>query len=239
MHLSPALFTPFQDSYPQRLRDRLNGGPYLYVVGDPGLLQRPAVYIHWYIGADEHWRATRRAEEVGVDVTEAAAKRAAQLDWVMIHQVALGTSIARPPWAGGAAVVSVGSFFKSRLKNLSADERQAIHDGQLAICAPFHPQSRLPDGRVWGIPQAMGRTRSAISNAIALSCCSLIRGGQDVGHFLLGDGMGRVGVWQGLGHYPGDAELLERGAEPISSVDELFLDCPANEAASAKSTDGS
>ncbi len=204
--------TPFDDCYPKRLREQLKdkSPPLLYVAGDLDLLQRPGVGI---VGS-------RDINKDGAERAEEAAERAAQLDgYVLISggargvdQIAMDSALE----AGGSVVGILADSFLRRLRR--PDVRRAIHDGRAAMCTPYNPDAPFNVG------MRMGRNKLVY----ALSLITLViasehdKGGTWAGAVeALNNEYGRVVVWRGKGEGVGNQELIAKGAEAISSIDDL------------------
>ncbi len=204
-------FTPFDTDYPGRLIERLGTSApvLLYAAGAVELLDRPGVGV---VGS-------RNVSPDGARVAGAAAEVAARLGLPLVSggargvdQIAMNAAFE----AGGAVVGVLAESLARKLR--SADIRRAIHDGRTVMCTPYSPEAPFSVG------SAMGRNKLiyALSDLTLVVTADVDTGGTWAGATeALRRGFGRVAVWRGPGEGPGNAPLEERGAVPITSLDEL------------------
>ncbi|WP_419841098.1 DNA-processing protein DprA [Candidatus Poriferisodalis sp.] len=203
--------TPFDEEYPERLVTQLGhrAPPLLHAAGDLSLLRRPG------LGAV----GSRNVSEEGAAVAKAAAERAARLGYVLVSGGARGVDQIAMSAAIEADGCAVGILADSLIRGLKTpDVRRAIHDERAVMCTPYRPDARFSVG------SAMGRNKLIY----ALSLMTLVvasdtgKGGTWSGAVeALKQKSGRVGVWRGAGEGPGNAKLIDQGAEAISSMDDL------------------
>lgn len=211
--------TPFDERYPERLVERLGtkAPPLLHAAGDLGLLRSGGLGV---VGS-------RNVTDDGAEAARAAAERAARLGYALISGGARGvdqTAMSAAFEAGGAVVGVLAESLSRRLKK--PDVRRAIHDGRAVMCTPYRPDAPFSAGN------AMGRNKLvyALSLVTLVVASEVGKGGTWSGAVeALKIGAGRVGVWQGPGQGPGNDKLIEKGATPIPSLDDLeaVLNAPA------------
>lgn len=221
--------TPFDERYPERLVERLGtkAPPLLHAAGDLGLLRPGGLGV---VGS-------RNVTEDGAEAARAAAERAARLGYALISGGARGvdqTAMSAAFEAGGAIVGVLAESLSRRLKK--PDVRRAIHDGRAVMCTPYRPDAPFSAGN------AMGRNKLvyALSLVTLVVASEVGKGGTWSGAVeALKIGAGRVGVWQGPGQGPGNDVLIEKGATPIPSIDDLeaVLSAPVPALASAPALD--
>ena len=219
--------TPFDESYPGRLVERLatRAPALLHAAGDLGLLRRDGVGV---VGS-------RNVTEDGAEAAKSAAERAARLGCVLVSGGARGVDQAAMSAAfeaGGAVVGVLAESLSRQLKK--PDVRRAIHDGRAVMCTPYSPDAPFSAGN------AMGRNKLvyALSLITLVVASEVGKGGTWSGAVeALRTGSGRVGAWQGLGGGPGNDELVKKGATPIPSIDDLEAALLASEAGAAKPAD--
>lgn len=221
--------TPFDERYPERLVERLGtrAPPLLHAAGDLGLLRRGGLGV---VGS-------RNVTEDGAEAAGAAAERTARLGYALISGGARGvdqTAMSAAFEAGGAVVGVLAESLSRRLKK--PDVRRAIHDGRTVMCTPYRPDAPFSAGN------AMGRNKLvyALSLITLVVASEVGKGGTWSGAVeALKIGAGRVGVWQGPGQGPGNDKLIEKGATPISSLDDLeaVLSTPALDSDSEAAAD--
>ena len=116
--------------------------------------------------------------------------------------------------------VAVGVLADSLVRTVrDPDVRRAITDGRLCLCSPYQPSAPF------NVANAMGRNKLiyALSQATFVVASDLESGGTWGGATeALRRAIAPVLVWTGDGAGPGNARLVERGATPVDSIDELF-----------------
>ncbi len=210
-HTGISTLTPFEDHYPRRFIDLLGAAApvLLYAAGAVELLGRPGLGV---VGS-------RKVSPEGADIAGAAAERAARLGLPLVSGGARGvdqTAMNAAFESGGAVVGVLAESLARKLR--SADIRRAIHDGRTVMCTPYSPKAPF------SVANAMGRNKLiyALSDLTLVVAAEVGSGGSWSGaDEALRRGFGRVAVWRGAGEGPGNAPLEERGAVPVTSLDEL------------------
>ncbi len=203
--------TPFEDHYPRRFIDLLGATApaLLYSVGAAEFLDQPGVGV---VGS-------RDVSPEGADVAGAAAELAARMDLPLVSGGARGVDQIAMNAAFGTGGAVVGVLAESLLRKLrSADVRRAIHEGRTVMCTPYSPEAPFSVGN------AMGRNKLiyALSAVTLVVAADIDTGGTWSGATeALRRGFGQVAVWQGPGEGPGNAKLVEHGAVPVTSLEEL------------------
>ena len=203
--------TPFDGHYPGRFVDRLGASApvLLYAAGAVELLGQPGVGV---VGS-------RNVSSEGAQVAGAAAELAVRLGLPLVSGGARGvdqTAMSAAFEAGGAVVGVQAESLVRKLR--SPDIRRAIHEGRTVMVTPYSPEAPFSVGN------AMGRNKLiyALSELTLVVAADAGTGGSWSGaDEALRRGFGRVAVWRGPGEGPGNAQLAERGAVPLTSLDEL------------------
>ncbi|MCY3786180.1 MAG: DNA-processing protein DprA [bacterium] len=203
--------TPFEDHYPRRFIDLLGATApaLLYAAGAVESLDEPGVGV---VGS-------RDVSPEGADLAAAAAKLTARLGLPVVSGGARGidqTAMNAAFQAGGSVVGVLAESLARKLR--SADVRRAIYEGCTVMCTPYSPEAPFSVGN------AMGRNKLiyALSDLTLVVAADVGTGGTWAGATeTLKRGFGRVAVWRGAGEGPGNALLEDRGAVPITSLDEL------------------
>ena len=206
-----SVLTPFDEHYPGRFAERLGAAApvLLYAAGAVELLGKPGLGV---VGS-------RKVSPEGAEVAGAAAERAARLERSLVSGGARGvdqTAMNAAFEAGGSVVGVLAESLARKLR--SPDIRRAIHDGRTVMCTPYSPEAPFSVGN------AMGRNKLiyALSDLTLVVAAEVETGGSWSGAAeALRRGFGRVAVWRGPGEGPGNALLEERGALPVTSIDEL------------------
>ena len=203
--------TPFDEHYPRRFVEKLGAAApaLLYAAGTVELLDNPGVGV---VGS-------RNVSPDGAEVAGAAAERAAHMGLPLISGGARGVDQIAMNVAFGSGGGVVGVLAESLVRKLrSPDVRRAIHEGRTVMCTPYNPEAPFSVGN------AMGRNRLiyALSRITLVVASEVDKGGTWSGAVqALKGGIGRVAVWRGPGEGPGNVRLEERGAVPVTSIDEL------------------
>ena len=206
-----SVLTPFDEHYPLRFAERLGTSApvLLHAAGSIELLGPPGV------GAV----GSRKVTQEGADVAGAAAELAARLGLPLVSGGARGVDQIAMNAAFEAGGAVVGVLAESLVRKLrSPDIRRAIHEGRTVMCTPYSPEAPFSVGN------AMGRNKLiyALSALTLVVAAEVDTGGTWSGATeALRRGFGRVAVWRGPGEGPGNAKLEERGAVPVTSLDEL------------------
>jgi len=205
--------TPFDDSYPKRLRMQLRDAapPLLFYAGEPSLLSASSLAIvgSRHVGQEElnvARDAAASAVKKGIGVISGAARG--------VDQVAMATAIAQ----GGFVT---GVLADSLIKNLRDPEtRRAILDGRAILVTHQNP------GAGFSVGAAMGRNKIvyALADLTFVITAAVASGGTWAGaDEALRRKFGHVAVWMGEGRGPGNELLVKQGATPIADLEELFL----------------
>lgn len=205
--------TPFDEHYPSRFRDQLvdKAPAILYAAGNLTLLRDRGVGI---VGS-------RNVTPEGADIAKGAALAAVRDDCVVVSGGARGVdqlAMNATYQAGGKVVGVLADSLIRKLKK--PDVRQAIYEERAVFCTPYNPNSGFNIGK------AMGRNKLiyALSELIFVVTCETDKGGTWSGATeALKDESGRVGVWLGEGKGSGNEHLVERGAIPIRTMDDLKI----------------
>ena len=205
------VLSPFDDGYPQRLRDRLGGAapPILHVVGPLELLEADGLGI---VGSRN---ITPDAERIAVE----AARLAAEQGLSTISGAAKGTDITAMGAAfdaGGTVVGILADPLDRKLRQ--PDIRRAIGEDRLTLASPFKP------GAGFSVAGAMSRNKViyASSKVTLVVASDHQKGGTWQGATeALRKGYGGVAVWQGPGEGPGNRHLVSAGSTAVGSVEEL------------------
>jgi predicted Rossmann fold nucleotide-binding protein DprA/Smf involved in DNA uptake len=203
--------TPYDEHYPSRFRARLRAKapPLLHSAGALDLLGRPGLGV---VGS-------RDISDEGGAVAKNVAERGVRLGFPIVSGGARGVDqrSMSAAIAGGGAVVGV--LADSLLRALrSPDARRAVLNGTTVMVTPYRPDAPFSAGN------AMGRNK--LIYALSVRTLVVASGGGAGGTWsgaveALKEGFGSVVVWRGRGEGPGNGGLQERGATPITSLDEL------------------
>ena len=210
--------TVFDEDYPQQWLDRLRAKapPMLHAAGSVDLLDSPGLGV---VGSRD---VSQEGGEVAKEVARLAARRGLPLvsgGARGVDQLAMDAAYE----AGGAVL---GILAESLLRKLKRpDVRRAVYDGSTVMCTPYSPDAPFKAGN------AMGRNKLIYAQA-ALTV--VIASDVDTGGTWSGatealkHGFGPVAVWRGEGEGPGNEPLQQRGATPVSSLDDIesLLDTP-------------
>ena len=218
--------TIFDEHYPREWLARLGAKapPVVHGAGSLDLLDTPGLGV---VGSRD---VTEAGGEVAKDVARLAARRGLPLvsgGARGVDQLAMDAAFE----AGGAVV---GILAESLLRKLKRpDVRRAVYDGSTVMCTPYSPDAPFSAGN------AMGRNKLIYAQA-ALTV--VVASDADTGGTWSGatetlkHGYGPVAVWRGDGEGPGNAPLQQRGATPVSSLEDIesLLDAPVPEAPPAQ-----
>ena len=203
--------TPFDEDYPERLRQKLGskGPAILHAAGALELLDQPGVGV---VGS-------RNVSKEGAEVAKALGRRAASLGLPLISGAARGVDQLAMNAAFQAGGTVVGIPAHSLIRTLRVpDMRRALHGGQTVMCTPYAPNSPFSVGK------AMGRNKLiyALSDMTVAVAADKGSGGTWSGATeALKGRYCRVAVWRGPGEGPGNEALAEMGAIPITDASQL------------------
>jgi predicted Rossmann fold nucleotide-binding protein DprA/Smf involved in DNA uptake len=202
----------FDEGYPARWRERLNGGapPAIHAVGAIDILDAGGLAI---VGS-------RDVAQAGADVARSAAIFAARDGKVVISGGARGTD----RLAMSAALESngrvAGVLADSLLRTTGDPEvRRAVGDSQLCLVTPYAPEAPFNAGN------AMGRNKLiyTLADVTFVVASDHDKGGTWSGATeAITKNYGRVAVWLGEGGGPGNKPLADLGAVPVTDIGELF-----------------
>jgi predicted Rossmann fold nucleotide-binding protein DprA/Smf involved in DNA uptake len=201
----------FDEGYPARWRERLNGGapPAMHAVGAVDLLDAGGLAI---VGS-------RDVDQAGADVARAAATIAAREGKVVISGGARGTDRLAMTAALESDGRIAGVLADSLLKTTRDPEvRRAIGDSQLCLVTPYAPEAPFNAGN------AMGRNKLiyTLADVTFVVASDHDKGGTWSGATeALAKDYGRVAVWLGEGGGPGNKPLAELGAVPVTHIEQL------------------
>jgi len=210
--------TAFDEHYPQRWLTQLaaKAPPLVYAAGELELFDTPGLGV---VGSRD---VSQAGGKVAREVARLAARRSLPLvsgGARGVDQVAMDASLE----AGGTVVGVLAESLSRKLKR--SDVRRAIHDGGTLICTPYSPDAPFSAGN------AMGRNKLIYAQAelTVVVASDADSGGTWSGATeALKHGYGTVAVWRGDGEGPGNAVLEQRGAVPVSSLQDIeaILDGP-------------
>ncbi|MDE0493988.1 MAG: DNA-processing protein DprA [Acidimicrobiaceae bacterium] len=203
--------TVYDEHYPRRWLARLGAKapPLAHGAGVLELLDTPGLGV---VGS-------RDVSQAGGDVAKEVARLAARRGLPLasggargVDQLAMSAAFE----AGGTVVGILAESLSRKLK--SPDVRRAVYEGSTVMCTPYSPDAPFSAGN------AMGRNKliyaqAALTVVVASDADS---GGTWSGATeALKHGYGSVAVWRGDGEGPGNGPLQERGARPVSSLDDI------------------
>ena len=210
--------TVFDEHYPRHWRDRLKAKapPLVHAAGATNLFDTPGLGV---VGSRD---VSQAGGEVARGVARLAARRGLRLvsgGARGVDQLAMDAALE----TGGAVVGILAESLSRKLKR--PDMRRAVHDGSTVMCTPYGPDASFSAGN------AMGRNKLIYAQAAltVVVASDVDTGGTWSGATeALKHGYGPVAVWRGDGEGPGNDALQQRGAVPVSSLDEIesILDAP-------------
>jgi predicted Rossmann fold nucleotide-binding protein DprA/Smf involved in DNA uptake len=207
-----AIITPTDETYPQRLLERLRVGapPILYVAGPTDLLSTPALGI---VGS-------RSVDADGADIARGAARQAVSRGYTVVSGGAKGVDQLAMQAAFEAGGRVVGVLAENLLRRLrDADTRSAVLDGLACLCTPFKPSAGF------SVANAMGRNKVVygLSEATLVVASDLKKGGTWAGaHEAIRNRTCDVVIWTGAGAGEGNEKLAAEGGRPIADLEDLF-----------------
>ena len=200
------------DQFPAILIERLgtNCPPFLIVAGPIERLSDGGLSI----------AGSRNASEEALDTTRAAAVAAVDQKWQVITGLAKGVDQVAIDAAGAAGGQTIGIPAEGiNVVSRRSAIRQLVHDGQLCIASPYAPGARFSTGT------AMGRNKIiyALSTIAFVASADRGSGGTWTGAVeTLKRGWCPITTWMGPGARDGNAGLVEKGAYPITEIDDVF-----------------
>jgi predicted Rossmann fold nucleotide-binding protein DprA/Smf involved in DNA uptake len=203
--------TAFDGHYPQLWLARLGAKapPLLYGAGALELLDAPGVGV---VGSRD---VSRGGGAVAREVARLAAGRGLPL----VSGGARGVDQLAMDAAFGAGGAVVGILAESLLRKLKRpDVRRAVYEGSTVMCTPYSPDAPFSAGN------AMGRNKLIYAQAgltVVVASDDGAGGTWSGATEALKHGYGSVAVWRGDGEGPGNGPLQQRGAIPVSSLDEI------------------
>ena len=203
--------TVFDVHYPRNWLARLGAKapPLVHGAGVLELLDTPGLGV---VGSRD---VSQEGGEVAREIARLAARRGLPLTSGGargVDQLAMDAAFE----VGGAVVGILAESLSRKLK--SPDVRRAVYEGSTVMCTPYSPDAPFSAGN------AMGRNKliyaqAALTVVVASDADS---GGTWSGATeALKHGNGSVAVWRGDGEGPGNQLLQERGARPVSSLDDI------------------
>ncbi len=203
--------TAFDERYPQRWRARLGSKapPLLHAAGALELLDAPGLGV---VGSRD---VSPEGGEVALEVARLAARRGLPLvsgGARGVDQIAMDAAFE----AGGGVVGILAESLSRKLKR--PEVRRAVYDGATVICTPYSPDAPFSAGN------AMGRNKLIYAQAeltVVVASDDGTGGTWSGAIEALKHGYGRVSVWRGDGEGPGNEPLQQRGAEPVSSLEDI------------------
>ena len=203
--------TAFDDDYPQHWLSRLGAKapPLVYAAGAFDLLGTPGLGV---VGS-------RDVSEAGGKIARAVAQVAARRGLPLVSGGARGVdqlAMDAAHQAGGAVVGILAESLTRKLKR--PDVRRAVYDGSTVLCTPYSPDAPFSAGN------AMGRNKLIYAQGaltVVVASDAETGGTWSGANETLKHRLGRVAVWRGDGEGPGNELLQQRGAEPVSSIDDI------------------
>ena len=203
--------TVFDEHYPSQWLDRLGAKapPLVHAAGALELLDAPGLGV---VGSRD---VSLEGGEVAKEVARLAARRGLPLvsgGARGVDQLAMDAAFE----AGGAVVGILAESLSRKLKR--PEVRRAVYDGGTVMCSPYSPDAPFSAGN------AMGRNKLVYAQAaltVVVASDDGIGGTWSGATEALKHGYGPVAVWRGDGEGPGNGPLQDRGALPVSSLDDV------------------
>ena len=203
--------TVFDEDYPQQWLDRLRAKapPMLHAAGSVDLLDSHGLGV---VGSRD---VSQEGGEVAKEVARLAARRGLPLvsgGARGVDQLAMDAAFE----AGGAVLGILAESLSRKLKR--PDVRRAVYDGGTVMCTPYSPDAPFSAGN------AMGRNKLIYAQAaltVVIASDAETGGTWSGASEALKHGYGPVAVWRGEGEGPGNEPLQQRGATPVSSLDDI------------------
>ena len=203
--------TAFDEHYPQQWLARLaaKAPPLVHAAGALHLLDRPGLGV---VGS-------RDVSEAGGRIAREVAQTAARRDLPLVSGGARGVdqlAMDAAHQAGGSVVGILAESLTRKLKR--PDVRRAVYDGNTVLCTPYSPDAPFRAGN------AMGRNKLVYAQGaltVVVASDADTGGTWSGANEALKHHYGRVAVWRGNGEGPGNELLQQRGAQPVSSINDL------------------
>lgn len=203
--------TVFDEHYPRQWLDRLGAKapPLIHAAGALELLDVPGLGV---VGSRD---VSLEGGEVAKEVARLAARRSLPLvsgGARGVDQLAMDAAFE----AGGAVVGILAESLSRKLKR--PEVRRAVYDGGTAMCTPYSPDAPFSAGN------AMGRNKLIYAQAeltVVVASDDGTGGTWSGATEALKRGYGTVAVWRGDGEGPGNQVLQQRGALPVSSLEDV------------------
>ncbi|MFV2000233.1 MAG: DNA-processing protein DprA [Acidimicrobiia bacterium] len=208
------------DAYPTVLIERLGSlaPPVLFVVGNRGLLGGDGIGI---VGS-------RNVTPEGKEASEDIARATVSLGRSVVSGAARGVdtfAMNAAFLAGGTVIGVVADALRSRIRK--PEVLRAIDDDSVCLVSQQHPSAGFTPA------SAMSRNKLvyALSETTVVVATDVDTGGTWAGATeALKKNYCDIAAWVGDGAGPGNAALVQRGARPIDSVDQLLDGTRAEEA---------
>jgi predicted Rossmann fold nucleotide-binding protein DprA/Smf involved in DNA uptake len=209
--------TPFDASYPARLRHRLEdqAPPVLFTVGARELLSAGGVGVVGSRAVRPEGAAVARRVAVAARGRTVVSGGAAGVD---------REAMTAAHDSGGGIVGYLADSLQRRVREPAT--RRAVAGGTTCLATPFDPSTGF------SAANAIGRNKLIYASAdvTLVVACDLDRGGTWNGAIqALRRGYGPVAVWVGPGGGPGNERLVEHGAIPVDDV-AAVLELPGSQA---------
>lgn len=203
--------TVFDEHYPRQWLDRVGAKapPLIHAAGSLELLGAPGLGV---VGS-------RDVSQEGGEVAKEVARFAAGRGLPLVSGGARGVdqlSMDAAFEAGGAVVGILAESLSRKLKR--PDVRRAVYDGSTVMCTPYNPAAPFSAGN------AMGRNKLIYAQAaltVVVASDDGTGGTWSGATEALKHGYGAVAVWRGDGEGAGNEPLQERGAVPVSSLEDI------------------
>lgn len=203
--------TVYDEHYPRQWLARLgaNAPPLVHGAGVPELLDTPGLGV---VGSRD---VSREGGEVAREIARLAARRSLPLTSGGargVDQLAMDAALE----AGGAVVGILAESLARKLKR--PDVRRAVYEGSTVMCTPYSPDAPFSAGN------AMGRNKLIYAQAaltVVVASDDGSGGTWSGATEALKRGYGPVAVWRGDGEGSGNQLLQERGALPVSSLEDI------------------
>jgi predicted Rossmann fold nucleotide-binding protein DprA/Smf involved in DNA uptake len=196
------------EAYPQRFTQRLGqqAPPVVFAAGSTDLVSGPSVGI---VGS-------RDVTEEGAAAASELAEYCARRGWVVVSGGARGVdklAMAGSFRRDGSVIGILADSLDRQLRH--AETGGLIEEGRLCLLTQQHPEA----GFSVGAAMARNKLIYALSNVTVVVSSDRASGGTWSGATeALRKAFGTVAVWRGEGEGPGNPELANMGAEPISSA---------------------